>query len=95
MIKFRVSTLEHIADMICGNEGKFSKHFPYRSSSYLTRFFRDCDLDHTHGWHCGTFVGSAVFVSHPGKSTAGPKRPAAAPQARLREAGPPARAADG
>ncbi len=48
MITFRVSTLEHIADMICGNDGKFSKNFPYRSSSYLTRFFRDCDLDYTH-----------------------------------------------
>jgi hypothetical protein len=48
MITFRVSTLEHLADMICGNEGKFSKHFPYRSSSYLTRFFRDCDLDYKH-----------------------------------------------
>jgi hypothetical protein len=41
MITFRLSSLEHLADMICGNEGKFSKHFPYRSSSYLTRFFHD------------------------------------------------------
>ncbi len=48
MIKFRDSTLEHIADMICGNEGKLSKNFPYRSSTPLTRFFRDCDLDYTH-----------------------------------------------
>lgn len=32
--------------MICGNDG--TKHFVYRSSSYLTEFFEDCDTDYTH-----------------------------------------------
>jgi hypothetical protein len=35
-----------IAEMICGN-GAFS-HFPYRSSSKLTKFFVDIDLDFVH-----------------------------------------------
>ena len=30
-----------IADMICGNE---SDHFKYRSSTYLSEFFRDCGM---------------------------------------------------
>lgn len=38
-----------LADMICGNskEGK-TTFFRYRSSSYLTEFFRDCDTDYEH-----------------------------------------------
>jgi hypothetical protein len=35
-----------LAEMICGNEA-FS-HFPYRSSSQLTKFFIDIDLDFVH-----------------------------------------------
>lgn len=49
MIRFRDSTFDRIANMICGNkDNKFSKSFPYRSSSLLTKFFRECDLDYTH-----------------------------------------------
>jgi hypothetical protein len=45
-MKWRQRTLDEIADMICGNgEGT---PFVYRSSSYITRFFRDADLDYTH-----------------------------------------------
>ena len=38
-----------IADMICGNpkNGELS-FFRYRSSSYLTEFFQDCDTDYRH-----------------------------------------------
>lgn len=35
-----------LAEMICGNEN-FS-HFPYRSSSFLTKFFIDLDLEFIH-----------------------------------------------
>ena len=35
-----------IAEMICGNEA--FTHFPYRSSSFLTKFFIDLDLDFIH-----------------------------------------------
>src|SRR5687767_14206630 len=49
MITLRPTILDHLAEMICGNDGdKFSKGFPYRSSSELTRFFRNCDLDYKH-----------------------------------------------
>lgn len=30
--------------MVIGN----AEHFPYRSSSYITEFFQDCDLDYVH-----------------------------------------------
>jgi len=35
-----------LAEMICGNEA--FPHFPYRSSSQLTKFFIDIDLDFVH-----------------------------------------------
>ncbi len=35
-----------IAEMICGDDP--FRSFPYRSSSYLTRFFVDLDLDYVH-----------------------------------------------
>jgi hypothetical protein len=35
-----------LAEMICGNEA--FTHFPYRSSSFLTKFFIDLDLDFIH-----------------------------------------------
>lgn len=35
-----------LAEMICGNEA--FNHFPYRSSSFLTKFFIDIDLDFVH-----------------------------------------------
>lgn len=43
---FKQRTLMQIADMICGNanEGQES-FFRYRSSSYLTEFFQDCETD--------------------------------------------------
>jgi hypothetical protein len=45
-MKWRQRTLDEIADMICGNgEGG---PFVYRSSSYITRFFRDADTDFAH-----------------------------------------------
>jgi hypothetical protein len=48
-MEFRQRTLMQIADMICGNskEGE-ARFFRYRSSSYLTEFFQDCDTDYEH-----------------------------------------------
>lgn len=37
-----------IADMICGNSDPETSFFQYRSSSYLTEFFQDCDTDYHH-----------------------------------------------
>ena len=41
-----VAGLMKIAEMICG-DSPFD-YFPYRSSSNLTRFFIDLDLDYVH-----------------------------------------------
>lgn len=48
-MEFKRRTLSQLADMICGNQvdGK-PIPFRYRSSSYLTQFFEDCDTDYVH-----------------------------------------------
>jgi hypothetical protein len=48
-MEFKRRTLMQIADMICGNskEGE-TIYFRYRSSSYLTEFFQDCDTEYAH-----------------------------------------------
>jgi hypothetical protein len=39
---FKQRTLTQIADLICGNSKEDEESFfPYRSSSFLTEFFRD------------------------------------------------------
>jgi hypothetical protein len=43
--KFKRKTLNEIADMICGNFRPDESYFIYRSSSRLTEFFEDCELD--------------------------------------------------
>jgi hypothetical protein len=43
-MKFKSRNLREIAEMVIGD----SQHFPYRSSSYITRFFEECDLDFVH-----------------------------------------------
>lgn len=40
------AAITKIAEMICGDQP--FQFFPYRSSSYLTRFFVDLDLDYVH-----------------------------------------------
>jgi len=47
-MNFRQRTLDAIADMICGNYPADTSVFVYRSSSYLTRFFQNCDTDYVH-----------------------------------------------
>ena len=43
-MKFKPRNLKELAEMIIGD----AEHFHYRSSSYITRFFEECDLDFTH-----------------------------------------------
>ena len=45
-MKMDISILDKLAEMICGDSPY--DNFPYRSSSYLTRFFRGVDLDYVH-----------------------------------------------
>jgi hypothetical protein len=47
-MEFKQRTLMQIAEMICGNFKDEESFFEYRSSSYLTEFFSDCDTDHHH-----------------------------------------------
>jgi len=47
-MEFKERTRVAIADMICGNFNREESFFVYRSSSYLTQFFRDCDTDYVH-----------------------------------------------
>ncbi|WP_233842928.1 restriction endonuclease [Dyella sp. 2HG41-7] len=43
-MKWKNRNLRELADIICGNVA----HFHYRSSSYITEFFEDCDLGYVH-----------------------------------------------
>lgn len=50
-MKLSRQTIETLGEMICGasGSGEFSwDNFPYRSSYYLTEFFRGCELDYEH-----------------------------------------------
>lgn len=50
-MKFKSRNLRAIAEMVIGD----AANFPYRSSSYITQFFEECDLDFIHDgstrWH--------------------------------------------
>lgn len=43
-MKFKSRNIRAIAEMIIGD----AEYFPYRSSSYITQFFEECDLDFIH-----------------------------------------------
>ena len=47
-MEFKQRTLMQVADLICGNFKPEESFFRYRSSSYLTEFFQDCDTDYSH-----------------------------------------------
>jgi hypothetical protein len=47
-MQFKQRSLDQLADMICGNFEKETTRFVYRSSSYMTKFFQDCDTDYRH-----------------------------------------------
>lgn len=43
-MRWKNRNLRALADIVCGNVD----HFRYRSSSYLTEFFEDCNLEYAH-----------------------------------------------
>src|SRR5260370_40208896 len=57
-MQLKARTLHDLAEMVTGgggsgvfggsDRGKIGSAFPYRSSSTLTEFFRNCDTDHVH-----------------------------------------------
>ncbi|CAG1000360.1 hypothetical protein METP3_03261 [Methanosarcinales archaeon] len=46
MTKLKPSVIDALSEMICGDNPP--KNFPYRSTSFLTSFFRGIDLDYRH-----------------------------------------------
>jgi hypothetical protein len=73
-MKWKNRNLRELADLICGNgEPNKPSYFRYRSSSYLTEFFEDCDLEFAHdGSTRWTWVVSrleeVLAQPHPGPS---------------------------
>jgi hypothetical protein len=59
-MEFKERTLNQLADIICGNFDAAESFFHYRSSSYISQFFEDCDTDYRHDgstrkwWVAGT-----------------------------------------
>ena len=43
-MKFKDRNVRALAEAVIGD----APNFPYRSSSYITRFFEECDMDYTH-----------------------------------------------
>lgn len=74
-MKFKERTIDALADMICGNtESGKEKLFPYRSSSVITRFFRDCDTDYSHdgstrNWWVGETLREILLEPQPDANT--------------------------
>ena len=73
-MEFKQRTLMALADMICGNFKAEESFFVYRSSSYLTRFFQDCDTKYVHNgstrnyWVADT-LRQILAESHPNAQT--------------------------
>jgi hypothetical protein len=73
-MKWRERTLEEIADTICGNFSADQSSFLYRSSSYLTRFFRDAGTDYMHDgssrkWWVKDALAEMLREPHPNAQT--------------------------
>lgn len=54
-MKFKRRNLEALADLVVGNVGRDdaeneeeAKYFPYRSSTYITEFFRELNTEYEH-----------------------------------------------
>lgn len=47
-MEFKRRTLNQVANLICGNAPDASQFFVYRSSSSLTEFFEDIEMDYAH-----------------------------------------------
>lgn len=71
---FKQRTLNQLADLICGNFESDKTLFKYRSSSFLTEFFQDCDTDYCHdgstrgSWVAGT-LKAILAEPHPNAQT--------------------------
>jgi hypothetical protein len=71
---FKERTLNQIADMICGNYDAAETFFRYRSSSYISQFFEDCDTDYRHDgstrkWWVASTLREMLAEPQPGPNT--------------------------
>lgn len=69
-MKWKNRNLRELAHIVCGD----AEYFRYRSSSYITEFFQDCDLDYIHdGSTRWSWVASrleeVLALPHSGSST--------------------------
>ncbi len=69
-MEFKERTLNQIADMICGNYDATTSFFVYRSSSYLSEFFEECDTDYRHNgstrkWWVASTLGEILAEPQP------------------------------
>ncbi len=64
-MKLRDYTLESLAAMVVGDH----RHFPYRSSSFITRFFQRCDLNYAHDGLLQAFNGNLYGTTREGGVT--------------------------
>ena len=73
-MEFKQRTLNLLAELICGNFDQATSHFRYRSSSYLTEFFQDCDTDFAHDgstrqWWVAGVLQQILAEPHPNAQT--------------------------
>jgi hypothetical protein len=73
-LEFKQRSLNQLADLICGNGDAEKIFFRYRSSSYLTEFFQDCDTDYVHdgstrNWWVAETLKAILAEPHPNAQT--------------------------
>lgn len=73
-MEFKQRTLNQLAELICGNGDATKIFFRYRSSSYLTEFFQDCDTDYVHdgstrNWWVAETLKAILAEPHPNAQT--------------------------
>jgi hypothetical protein len=67
-MQLRSSALNVIAKMVCG-DAPYNGTFPYRSSSYLTRFFEEIDLPYAHDGSTRFWWVRSVLIELNSKAT--------------------------
>ena len=74
-MKFKRRTVDQIATMICGNGETTTTLFKYRSSSYLTRFFQDCDTNYAHQGQTRDYWVAETLIAILAEPQSDPKMP--------------------
>lgn len=67
-MKFKDRNLRILAEAVIGD----AKYFPYRSSSHITRFFEECDMDYVHDGSTRWAWTSSVLAELLAEPSSGP-----------------------